>query len=426
MGKPDVFLPSRWIRQCAAWLRDHPTDSAAIVAALTLSLLVIVGPFFATDRPPLVDLPTHAAQISIFRHYFDPAFHFREQFTLHPLQVPYLSMFAVGSIAALVFPITGAAKISVLSMLCLLPVGLAVFFLGMKKSPYWGLLGLGLIWTEVLSWGFASYLGALGLSAMAIGIALMVLDSPSRKKQIALALVLLVIFFTHIYRLPFTLLCIGLTAGVLYPACGRLRPVLLPMLPALLALSCWLGVRTVDTALSLGELRLEIGRLPTLGRHVFGSYLHAAGARETQLGGWLLTAAAGLGLLATALFFVQGRHRTETRRKRYWGAGVTALPALIAVAYLFTFLVLPLNIGQWYFVYPREAVSVVFFALGMMPDLPRAWSWRIPMFAVLASSTLSMSSFDFDRWAEFQSESVQLDQALARRNPVAFQIDPRL
>src|SRR6185436_16466122 len=108
----------------------------AMLAALSvaLSAYVIGYPFTLARYPPLTDLPFHAAQASIFRHYFDPSFHFREQFSLHPLEAPYVSMYAIGAFFALFAPIATATKLMAMSMLALVPAGLAVLSHGMKKS----------------------------------------------------------------------------------------------------------------------------------------------------------------------------------------------------------------------------------------------------------------------------------------------------
>ena len=70
------------------------------VAAVAFAIFAIAWPLSAARYPPMVDLPFHAAQTAALRHYFDPAFHFREQFELRPFAVPYLSMYALGGLLA--------------------------------------------------------------------------------------------------------------------------------------------------------------------------------------------------------------------------------------------------------------------------------------------------------------------------------------
>src|SRR5260221_538167 len=130
-----------------------PSQVLVYLISVAIGVYVIAYPFTLVRYPPLTDLPFHAAQASIFRHYLDPSFHFREQFSLHPLEVPYLSMYVLGALFALVVPITTATKLMAIVMLALVPIGLAVLFYGMKKSPLWGVAGLGLTWCTVTQWG---------------------------------------------------------------------------------------------------------------------------------------------------------------------------------------------------------------------------------------------------------------------------------
>src|SRR6185369_4055688 len=84
---------------------SEPTGALIWMMALILSAYVIASPFTLVRYPPITDLPFHAAQTSILRHYFDPAFHFREQFSLHMFDAPYVSMYLVGVFFALALPI---------------------------------------------------------------------------------------------------------------------------------------------------------------------------------------------------------------------------------------------------------------------------------------------------------------------------------
>ena len=60
-------------------------EEVLALSALAVAAYAVVAPFVVARYPPMTDLPFHAAQTSILRHYSDPAYHFREQFELHPL-----------------------------------------------------------------------------------------------------------------------------------------------------------------------------------------------------------------------------------------------------------------------------------------------------------------------------------------------------
>src|SRR5262245_26127251 len=152
---------------------------------------------------------------SILRHYWDPSYHFREQFELHPIAVPYMSQFTLGALLMLVLPPIAAVKVAAAVMIGLVPAGLAVLFHGMKKSPLLGLLGLGLCWCNLTHWGFLNFVGALGLFAISVGLTLLLLDRPTRGRQVALGLTLGALYFTHIFRYPFALAAVVGTAVVM-------------------------------------------------------------------------------------------------------------------------------------------------------------------------------------------------------------------
>src|SRR5512146_2055265 len=123
-------------RVLASWLgrvRRKPFDALTALVALAACTYVVVYPFAVATYPPMTDFPFHASATSILRHYWDPAWGFEKQFTLHPLEVPYMSMYVIGALFALVLPIHLAAKASAVVMLALLPAGLAVLFHGMRK-----------------------------------------------------------------------------------------------------------------------------------------------------------------------------------------------------------------------------------------------------------------------------------------------------
>ncbi len=393
------------IPRAAAEVRRRPWDALVFGLALAAVAYTVGYPFVVAHYPPITDLPFHGAHTSILRHYWDPAWHFEEQFTLHPIEVPYVSMYALGALLALVVPIVWATKLMAIAMLLALPAGLAVLAHGMRKTPLWGLLGLGMVWCGLTHWGFLNFMGAIGLYAMTVGFTLLAVDRPSRRHQVGLALSLLAVFFTHIYRFPFALLSVVGTAIIVYPATRRLRPILLPLAPALAVFGAWRLVRKDELAgpLDLGFHPERLREIPT---HLFNGFSGRAGAREQALvdemyGGLVVAAVA-----CAALFVWQGRLRGRTARDVWWGIAVTALPLVLAAGYLFTYLSLPMRIGVWWYVYPREITTAVFVGLAAVPDMPRQWWYRLPLVAALGlvparmAFHVAVQFHEFDRTTE--------------------------
>ena len=219
-------------------------------------------------------------------------------------------------------PIVWATKLMAIVLLALLPIGLAVLFYGMKKSPLWGILGLAPVWSLLTHWGFLNFMGAIGLFAMVAGLTLLVLDRPSRRRQIALSLALLAVFLTHIYRFPFAIAAvIGITVFV-YPATRRWKPVLLPLAVGLGVYGLWSLIRKPGLGGDLGPIAVHKERISEIPDHLFGAFF---GMEEQTLATQMLWAFGGLWIISALLFFVQGRHKNRSFRGIWWGMSVTAL-----------------------------------------------------------------------------------------------------
>lgn len=399
-------------------LRARPLDALLGAAAVALSLYVVVYPFLVARYPLITDLPFHATAVSILRHYWDPAFGFQEQFTVHPIEVPYISMYVLGALFALFLPVVAATKASAIVMLALLPIGLAVLFHGMKKTPLWGVLGLALVWTNLTWWGFINHMGALGLYAMAVGFALMVVDRPTRGRRWGLALSLLAVFFTHVFRYPFALLSVIGAAALVYPSTHRIRPLLLPLVPSLAVFGAWFFVRPKGMPVAVEPMTPHPERLDEAWSHVAMSFVGADAARERALFEDLQSAIVVVAITAAVWFFWTRRKESHSARETWWGIAVTLLPLLLAGGFLLAYLMLPMRIGIWWYVYPRELTSALFIALAAVPDMPRVWWLRAPLLAIpaifigKAGYFAAVESWEFGKaTADFESVASQVSPA---------------
>lgn len=407
------------------WRATSRGSGALVLLSVALSAYVIGYPFTLAEYPPLTDLPFHAAQVSIFRHYLDPAFHFREQFSLHPLEAPYVSMYVIGAFFALFTSITTASKLMAMAMLALVPSGLAVLCHGMKKSPLWGLFGLSLTWCTTTQWGFLSYMGALGLSAMSVGFALLVVDEPTRGRRIGLALTLVALFFTHVYRFPFTIVAVLLAGAIVFPSTRRFSPLALPLAPALFLFMVWLWIRPHEMSLGALEIRFHPERLREIPKHLFGAYLPLEGAPPTAEGTGeraIFKRMLGTGLFVVGasalLFFGEGRGRGRRREELLWGVGVGALPLVLGAAFFLAYLTLPLDAGVWFYVYPREMVATAAMLMAAGADLPTGLMGRLAFCSLFAASSVPMTRFVADRFREFDAATTDF-RSVVRAMPQA-------
>jgi hypothetical protein len=89
------------------------------------------------------------------------------------------------------------------------------------------------------------------------------------------------------------------------------------------------------------------------------------------------------------------------RTSPLWDAGVTFVPLACAAVFVGLFLVMPMQMGLWWYVYPREATAAAIIALGAFPDLPRAFWLRLPLAAALAVAGVRVARVVVDNYARF-------------------------
>ena len=405
-----MLLPCRLLaRKATRAARRSPLDAALALAVLGASLYVIAYPLAVVRYPPMTDLPFHAAQTSGLLHYADPAWHFREQFTLQPIAVPYLSMYAIGAALMIFLPPVLAMKIAAAAMLALLPAGLAVMFHGMKRSPLLGALRLGVVWCDLTHWGFLNFVGALGLFAMVVGLTLRLVDRPSPRRQLALGVALVALFFTHIFRFPFGICAVVGAAILVYPATRRLRPIVLPLLPSIALFAAWLRARPATLRDDSGPLALHWERLREIPDLLFTGFTDPAEAHAAARAGRVLLAA----LIAAAVARIiehrlavragGGGGGPEPRRRRAFAVGAALVPLACAAVFLGLFLMLPMQIGLWWYVYPREITAALFLALGAFPDLPASPWVRAPVVLGLSAAAIGMGAVVVDNYRRFDA-----------------------
>ncbi len=392
--------------------RRRPAEALALAVCLAVGGYVIVGPMLAARYPMMQDLPFHAANASILLHYLDPSYHFREQFVLQPFAVPYVTFYLLAALCMLVVDAVAAVKVASVVMLALLPLGLAVLCHGMRKSPLLGLSGLGLAWCGLSSWGFMNFLGALGLFATSVGLALRIVDRPRAATRLWLGVVLLLLFFTHPFRFPFAICAVVGVGVVMFPATRRLRPLILPVVAPLVVFAAWWSVRPPSLVGDMA-LSLDTSRFAQIEPLVFGTLFspeeHVLVERGVR---WL-------GVLAAALLLASiPRLWRHSRRRWRWIAGSHLVVACCAGAFLLMYLTLPLSIGEWWYVYPREATAACYAALGLMPDLPRRGFAKLLWTALVAWPLLSLGALQIEAHRQWDALTDDF-QRIQREVPAA-------
>jgi hypothetical protein len=187
----------------------------------------------------------------------------------------------------------------------------------------------------------------------------------------------------------------------MYPATRRIRPIAAPLVPALALLGAWLWARPKAVGDGgLGPLALHTERFSELWGTPFGAFFDPA-ERSAYQGFFAIALLVALVCVASAILDLW--QRQPRRDALAWDVGVTVVPLACATVFLGLFLVLPINIGVWWYVYPREATAAMLLALGAFPDLPRVAWLRALLTAALAWGGIAVARVVVDNYARFDA-----------------------
>lgn len=337
----------------------------AWVCAIATIAYVVGSPFWAAEYPMMTDFPFHTASASVLRHYVDPAWHFQEQFTIQPFAVPYVSLYGLSAFFMLLLPPLAATKLAAGLLLALMPIGLMTLCWGMRKSPFLGLWGLVPVWGVLAHWGFVNFLSAIGLFAMSIGLALRLVDRPTPKLQGWLVACLLFLFFTHVFRFPFALVALALVALVMHDRANSIKGLLIPLSLGAGLFVFWWFTRASEISMDiLWVWPPDWSRFSEATAYLSDVFVGDDDARAFRRTGlfFLLTAAA---LFAIAIA------RLRTWSNNSWILAAHGVVVAVILISLGLYVTLPMEIGSWWYVYPRELTVAVFFLPALLPNLPR-------------------------------------------------------
>jgi hypothetical protein len=364
-------------------------DARVALAAALCALLLVA--FCAVPYLPMVDLPQHAAQISLWQRLDSPTG--APLFELN-LRTPYLGAYVAARVLAPWLGAVLAVKVVVwLSVVAhLFAFDLLVRTLG---HPRWlGLLGLPLGLGYGFYYGFISFIAALPLGLLAVSAALRHRGRPTLLSGSLLAAALCATLATHGFAFGMTLLMVlplllrG--AGGFF---GRVVPVVAPALLAVV----WLlpGTSARSIGLTIWEPRFfDLAQVPAL--------LLAASAADH-----VATAFGVLFLLLLALTFGRPSRAIE----RY-------LPLILLVL---GYCVFPLMLGGFGPLHPR-------FAAFMVPALllafePGAEHEHSLLPGLVAATTVAWLGLFVHRLSAFEAETRPVADFVARM-PEGLSIRP--
>lgn len=105
-------------------------------------------------------------------------------------------------------------------------------------------------------------------------------------------------------------------------------------------------------------------------------------------------------------------------RRDLFALGAGLVPLACAMVFFGLFLTLPMEIGVWWYVYPREATAAVYIAIAVLPGLPRSAVARAPLVTALVIAALAYGRFVSKSYAAFDAQTADFVK-IAERLPKA-------
>lgn len=241
-------------------------DERWLIVCETVIAGLVLAAFVTVRDLPMVDLPQHAAQLTVWLNFGNPEYH-ADQFVLN-LRTPYLLAYGVARLLAPAFGVLVALKLVIWLAIVGQMLGLHGLCKRLGHDPWLALLGLPLALGFTFLFGFVSYIVALPFFYLCVGLAASYAARPSLRDGAWLVASLLAVLISHGFAFAQTLLFV---VPLLVFGKGPLRARALPLLIPLFAAAAWLMPGPAARRLGVDVWEPSFKRLLSLPGMLLGS-----------------------------------------------------------------------------------------------------------------------------------------------------------
>ena len=348
--------------------------------------------FVVSDYLPMVDLPEHAAQLSIWQQWDDPAYGHQAIYEAHPF-VPQQTGYLLVVILGFVLPLQIALKVALLGLVLGVPLSTGYLLKRLGLGPWLVFLAFPIAFSYSFYWGFINFLAAIPVVIFLIVFVDRYSQAPTRARAVALGLFFLMLFLTHPLAFGYAGFVLGPLILIRAPDVGSAVRRTLPLLLTLSVAVVWLFLSASGEDIDLAPKSWELGA----GR-VLDFFNQTVGTGNLTGLIW------GLVLLTVPFVLGYRFHSSWTRR----------LPLALGLLVFFTF---PGDFLSIDFLYRRLAVFTLPLFLFALQDSPgRQAQSRIQELVPLTLAVIWLSVLNVNFYA-FGKEAGQF-QPLIQKIPL--------
>jgi hypothetical protein len=200
---------------------------------------VVSAPAWIVKHPPLQDLPFHLATIRIIRSFHDAAYGFDKDFVLSLGRTQYVVYYLLAAVLSPFVGLVGANVILVSTYLGGTVLALRELLRALGKDERLCLFVAPVLVNILFVYGLMQFLFGIPVMLWALATAVRHFEAPTRRTTVLLAVLSLVLFYSHIF--PFGIFVLGFLAMFPWEAPRRWLRAAAPTLPAALVVVWWLA-----------------------------------------------------------------------------------------------------------------------------------------------------------------------------------------
>ena len=212
--------------------------TTAFRTAFALAAGAAVAPLWIGDFPPLADLPQHAAQVSVLRHWGDAACGYPDLFEIRWFD-PYWLGYALAWALSWAFPVATALRVVLSIAVVAIPLAALAPLRELGGDRWWVLLCLPLAYGFPMSAGFFSFLVPVPLALLLLRAGIRYARRPSLRGGLLLGAGCAALYLAHVFVLAAAGLLIAAMVAAAAPGLREIPRRLAPLLLALPAPIAW-------------------------------------------------------------------------------------------------------------------------------------------------------------------------------------------